>query len=354
MSSINPDVIDSRLLANYTQDVFICALRYEGMKKEFEVVSHSQLRDLNVLLVHLAERAVHLHRELEIGLILEGEVELQAKNDARRLAAGEIYLVNPMEPHEFVSKDEALILAVQLSPQLGEQFYPEAVNMRFSGESALGCFYAGKPRHYRLLRGLCLELAQAFLSREESYEFKCFALAALLLRQLTVHVPWTVLSTEDSLSARQRAERIFAVTDYVQRNFTRKLLLGEIAEREKLSLSYLSHFFKDTMGVTFQDYLNSTRFEYACGLLEKTDRSILDISVSSGFSDVRYFSNMFRKHFGCSPSSYRSGSHSRSRRIAPISSSSQYIYPAEEALELLSPFREALMKEDGDILLFLR
>ena len=46
--------------------------------------------------------------------------------------------------------------------------------------------------------------------------------------------------------------------DYIDENFRRKLLLGEIARREGLTMPYLSHLFKDTLGMSFQEYLKKT------------------------------------------------------------------------------------------------
>jgi len=307
------------------------------VEKEFELVPHSQLKLINVFLVRMAERSVHIHSDLELGLIIEGSTVLYSDHRPHRLEKGDIYLINPMEPHEFSSGDGgALILAIQISPQLGEQFFPDAANIRFEGGAALQKAFSDKPQAFELLTAICVQLSKAYLSRDRNFEFCCLSLVSMLLQQLTEHVPWSVLSGEDSASTRQRAERIFAITDYIERNFKRKLLLSEIAQREKLSLSYLSHFFKDTMGITFQEYLNQTRFDYACMLLENTDRTILDISVSSGFSDVRYFNRMFYEHFGVSPSSCRSEVQSRTAKTAPVKGSSQHIFPPDEALALLS------------------
>ena len=89
--------------------------------------------------------------------------------------------------------------------------------------------------------------------------------------------------------------------DYIDENFRRKLLLGEIARREGLTMPYLSHLFKDTLGMSFQEYLKKRRFEYARSLLLGTRKSLLDISLESGFSDARYMIRMFEGEFGCTP-----------------------------------------------------
>lgn len=53
------------------------------------------------------------------------------------------------------------------------------------------------------------------------------------------------------------------------------------------------------------DYIRSMRLQYAAQLLREKDCSITEISDDSGFSDVRYFREVFRKYYGMSPSEYR-------------------------------------------------
>ena len=61
------------------------------------------------------------------------------------------------------------------------------------------------------------------------------------------------------------------------------LLLDELAGREGLSVSYLSHFFRDNLTRTFQDYLAGLRCERARRLLAEPGCSLLDASVGSAF-----------------------------------------------------------------------
>ncbi len=91
------------------------------MKHEFEVVSHSQFRHLQVFLVHLLSRTPHLHRDLEIGLILDGEVDVRLGQQVSHLKKDDLYLINSMDAHEFITEGNGvLVLAIQVSPKLLE------------------------------------------------------------------------------------------------------------------------------------------------------------------------------------------------------------------------------------------
>jgi hypothetical protein len=71
------------------------------MKKEYEMISGSQKFPLNVLMVRLLKRAPHLHKEIEIGLVLRGNIDLILLDSVRTLQVGDMYVLNPMDIHSF-------------------------------------------------------------------------------------------------------------------------------------------------------------------------------------------------------------------------------------------------------------
>lgn len=316
------------------------------MPKEFELVTHSHLQHVTAFLVRLQERVTHIHRELELGLVLDGAITLRTQQQTSVISKGDIYLVNRMEPHEFASEGNgALLIAIQFSTKLTQGFQAPGSHYRYRGEPNLRQALEENREAYRLLCDTCVELAYSFLRQQPNDEFHCFSLSASLMDQLHRALPWNLLDSEDYSVIKQRANRIMAITDYIDQNFQRKLLLGEIARREGLSLTYLSHFFKEALGMSFQEYLNQKRFEYACRLLFTTDRRILDISLSSGFSDVRYFNQAFLEQYGCTPKEYRKGGKLPASRFRQLEQNSQYIFSAQEALRMLEPMHREIHRK---------
>lgn len=316
------------------------------MPKEFELVTHSHLQHVTAFLVRLQKRVTHIHRELELGLVLDGAITLRTQQQTSVISKGDIYLVNRMEPHEFASEGNgALLIAIQFSTKLTQGFQAPGSHYRYRGEPNLRQALEENREAYRLLCDTCVELAYSFLRQQPNDEFHCFSLSASLMDQLHRALPWNLLDSEDYSVIKQRANRIMAITDYIDQNFQRKLLLGEIARREGLSLTYLSHFFKEALGMSFQEYLNQKRFEYACRLLFTTDRRILDISLSSGFSDVRYFNQAFLEQYGCTPKEYRKGGKLPASQFRQLEQNSQYIFSAQEALRMLEPMHREIHRK---------
>lgn len=268
------------------------------IKHEYEVVAHAQLEQLNLFVVEMGYRAPHLHDDLELGLVLSGKVMLNASDEAIRLEAGDIYLLNPRQAHEFLTEGQSThVLAVQLTAAMLGQLYP-GQSRWFEALSIRGCFTADG---YALLKALVLTLAQNYLRREAGYPARCLSLLGAIACRLESAVPYRAIPDAEMAAMEQRSYRIYRLMKTVEQNFRSKLLLSDIARQENLSMPYLSHFFKDVMHMTFQEYLNKARFEYACMLLRTTAKSLTEISDLSGFSDVRYLIKLYKATYGVSP-----------------------------------------------------
>jgi AraC-like DNA-binding protein len=75
-----------------------------------------------------------------------------------------------------------------------------------------------------------------------------------------------------------------------------------------MSPNYFCSLFRKKAGLSFNSYVNQTRLEASVYLLEHTDQRISEIADNSGFRDSVYFTQVFKKAYGCSPSEYRKNS----------------------------------------------
>ena len=92
---------------------------------------------------------------------------------------------------------------------------------------------------------------------------------------------------------------------YFQQNYNRPLSRWEVAEAIGASEDYLSRVFHREMGISPWEYLNRYRILQAKELLRCTDDRIKTVARRVGFTDPAYFSRVFRKVVGTSPSAYR-------------------------------------------------
>lgn len=93
--------------------------------------------------------------------------------------------------------------------------------------------------------------------------------------------------------------------EYARLHFNERVYTEDVAQFCHCSVSYLGHIFKRRTGTTFSVYLNKIRVEIAKKDLEKTNYSVAEIAVSTGFNDPNYFCRVFTHLMGISPSEYR-------------------------------------------------
>ena len=93
--------------------------------------------------------------------------------------------------------------------------------------------------------------------------------------------------------------------DYLERNFSDDLSLNQVAAHVHLSSAYLSRIFTKKTGTNFTEYLAKVRLKNAKHLLRTADDSIDRIAILTGFSSNSYFTSVFKKYEGITPSDYR-------------------------------------------------
>lgn len=95
---------------------------------------------------------------------------------------------------------------------------------------------------------------------------------------------------------------------FIDQNYTdENMSLNTVAKAINVSPNYFSGMFSQEMGQTFIEYLTMKRMELAKQLLRQTSKRSSEIAFKIGYRDPRYFSFIFKKTQGCTPSSYRAG-----------------------------------------------
>lgn len=106
-------------------------------------------------------------------------------------------------------------------------------------------------------------------------------------------------------SLRQYSPPVQKVIQYVNLNLDKPLSLKSLAALCCISPSYLSSLFKQETGTTLTNYIYLQRVRHACTRLTSTDHSIAVIAGEVGMLDVNYFTKIFKKITGTTPTLYR-------------------------------------------------
>lgn len=92
---------------------------------------------------------------------------------------------------------------------------------------------------------------------------------------------------------------------YICQNFKKDINVRDISNKLLISESHLSRIFKDETGYTIGDYLTNYRIKQACKLLLDPSVKIYEIADKIGYKDQRYFSVIFKKLVGVTPTEFK-------------------------------------------------
>lgn len=110
-------------------------------------------------------------------------------------------------------------------------------------------------------------------------------------------------------SHENRNETISKTLKYISESYMLEdISLKSAAAAVNLSPTYLSALFKKEMDMNFSDYLSQMRIDKAKELLCRTSKLVSEISYEVGFSDYRYFGQIFKKYTGQTPREFRANS----------------------------------------------
>ncbi|MBQ1901437.1 MAG: response regulator [Lachnospiraceae bacterium] len=125
--------------------------------------------------------------------------------------------------------------------------------------------------------------------------------------QREIHPEETEIQMQEEVKAlrSERATDIDKVVEEIRDHFTENISLTSLAKKYGMSSANLSAQLKDKLQMTFSDYLTSLRIQNAKQLLKNPNVSVQTVAEESGYPDYFYFTKVFKKVEGISPSKYR-------------------------------------------------
>ncbi|MGZ0039991.1 AraC family transcriptional regulator [Paenibacillus ottowii] len=124
-----------------------------------------------------------------------------------------------------------------------------------------------------------------------------------LLQQLGVSIFQSVRKQQWSGSNSRKIENII---QYMHQHINSKVTLTELSEMVQLAPTYLSRTFKETTGYSVIEFFNKIKMDKAKELLIEGDKKVKEVAQALGYTDEFYFSRIFKRMEGVSPSEYYS------------------------------------------------
>ena len=113
------------------------------------------------------------------------------------------------------------------------------------------------------------------------------------------------MKKENDKHNRVQQRHLNTAIQFIEHNYSRHILVDDIARHVGIDRKYLSSIFKKLLNTTTQQYLLNKRLDQATILLSESNLSIKEISHSLGYYDALLFSKMFKNKYGLSPTLFR-------------------------------------------------
>lgn len=240
---------------------------------------------------------MHWHEHIELHYIVKGGSIFYCNQKKIVAKEGSLVVFNSNELHCGVleeKKMEAIAVVFELSA-----FSKEVAHTGFVFENLIenDAFIKNKMEEFY------------FENKEKKIGYK-LAARGILYEMITYlmrnHVAVKLSESENSKRNKQLI-RLNTVIEYIQQNYNEPICNKTLASLIHLSEDRFNHLFKESMGVSPLNYINNFRLEKAKNLLKIGEYTILEAAMEVGFSDINHFGRLFRKKYGCTPSSISGG-----------------------------------------------
>lgn len=227
----------------------------------------------------------HLHRSFEFIYIADGTIQLSINNKIFYVSKNQCVLILPYEVHSFITKEYSEAYICVFSPEYVRTFH----NM-IEGK------FLENPIFDLSTNAKSLILDKIFKDNVNVLQMKsCLYLLCSEIME----------KTKLCESVKNDYELLHKILNYIQENFTKDISLKIISSEFSYSYTYLSKYLNNMLGISFVDFVNENRINYASYLLKNTKNTITDIAYMCGYSSIRSFNRNFIKFTKKTPKLYK-------------------------------------------------
>jgi AraC-like DNA-binding protein len=253
------------------------------------------------------EHELHMHDLLEINVLLENRAEFRLLDRQYIGDSGDVFIFRPYDPHYNLVKDPGKPIT-----WIMVLFSPSIVRLIPYGYRLLYPFYTGTV-HPHILRSTAyaLEIHAAAKKAVEEQEMR---LPAWESRQFMHFID--ILSTIYRYAMDHVANNtdldvdtgVISAVEYILRHITEEIDVNNLIHLYGKGKTHFYTTFKNTVGVTPNQFIHRLRMQIAIYLLSATVNKITDIAYECGYNSIHYFNKLFKQYQGISPREYRKSS----------------------------------------------
>ena len=238
--------------------------------------------------------ASHWHDCFEIEFIIEGSCTEVLNGVGRDVKRGDITLITPTDLHEVRNIDSLVIYNMMFAAETIDNEILNTILLK----SANTFSWSLSDRDFAYALNILEYAYTEFRQKNKNYErFMIDTINQLLT--IILRMSDTEISERKELSMRSAAL-------YIRMNFKRNPTLEDVAQAVNLNPAYFSVKFHEIMGVSYKEYLNDIKLNFASKALKNNrEMSVSEICYESGFGSLSHFHREFKEKFGCTPLEFR-------------------------------------------------
>ena len=238
--------------------------------------------------------ASHWHDCFEIEFIIEGSCTVVLNGVGRDVKRGDITLITPTDLHEVRNIDSLVIYNMMFAAETIDNEILNTILLK----SANTFSWSLSDRDFAYALNILEYADTEFRQKNKNYErFMIDTINQLLT--IILRMSDTEISERKELSMRSAAL-------YIRMNFKRNPTLEDVAQAVNLNPAYFSVKFHEIMGVSYKEYLNDIKLNFASKALKNNrEMSVSEICYESGFGSLSHFHREFKEKFGCTPLEFR-------------------------------------------------
>lgn len=226
--------------------------------------------------------SVHYHKQIELLYMIDGSLKFHANNKIYDLKKDSFVIIKSLDIHSFsdLEKHSKIFLLV----------LPDVFSLNLSDINIYTKVFMAPSKDIRKI----ISMFDDFKGLSEKYMFLYYQMFFEAIKDLFV------VDTIDKESVKTK------IIDFINKNFRQQLTLNNVAIACQTNRSYVSRAVNELYSLSFSQYVNRLRISYFLDVfINNSDfRTIEDIALSSGFSDIRTFYRAFKKELNCTPSEY--------------------------------------------------
>ena len=295
---------------------------------------NNNLLPVTIKFAKLTKTSTNIKKNVELLLLIKGELDLVLNNKRYRLFENDIVLINSGDVYQI--EGENLVLSLKIDYDFFRKTVKREPSIYICNSSI------DENDSYEDIRRLMSRIMYENSNKDEFYEFRIMALFYELLFFLNKN--FLITASQDILTKDNRNskynQRLNSIITYIKQNYFDPISLMDVADSQSLTPEYLSKFFKNHMGMTFSRYLQEFRLSQAVKDLIRTDSSVITVAMNNGFPNLPAFNKIFRDVYNTTPADYRNSIVKKKSLVKEVKRPELKVTKAEynQAFEQLNKF----------------